>query len=78
MISVGCDTVDWSNGYIYIYIYIMYIYISAVKRLIVINRIQNKRFCLHNIPVYVCAVYIHYVQVHLNKLECHGKVNLFQ
>ncbi len=38
---------------------ILYIYISAVKRLIAINRIQNKRFCLHN--VCECAVYIYYV-----------------
>ncbi len=44
--------------YVYIYIYI-YIYISAVKWLIVINRIQNKSFCLHNICV--CTVYIYYV-----------------
>ncbi len=32
---------------------------SAVKRLITINRIQNKSFCLHNICV--CTVYIYYV-----------------
>ncbi len=30
---------------------------SAVKRLTVITRIQNKSFCLHNI--YVCTVYIY-------------------
>ncbi len=35
--------------------------ISAVKRLIVINRIQNKSFCLHNICV--CVVYIYYVYI---------------
>ncbi len=34
---------------VYIYIYTKYIYISAVKRLIAINHIQNKCFCLHNI-----------------------------
>ncbi len=34
---------------------------SAVKRLIAINHIQNKRFCLHNI--YVCYVYIYYVYI---------------
>ncbi len=33
--------------------------ISAVKRLITINHIQNKSFCLHNICV--CTVYIYYV-----------------
>ncbi len=32
---------------------------SAGQRLIVINRIQNKSFCEHNICV--CAVYIYYV-----------------
>ncbi len=37
----------------------IYIYISAVKQLIVINRIQNKSFHLHNI--WVCTVYIYYV-----------------
>ncbi len=38
--------------------------ISAVKRLIVINRIQNKSFCLHNICV--CTVYIYYVYINTN------------
>ncbi len=42
------------------YIYI-YIYISAVKRLIVINRIQNKSFSLYNICV--CTVYIYYLYI---------------
>ncbi len=37
------------------------IIISAVKRLIVINRIQNKSIWLHNICV--CAVYIYYVYI---------------
>ncbi len=31
--------------------------ISAVKRLIAINHIQNKRFCLHNICVYIMYIY---------------------
>ncbi len=31
---------------------------SAVKQLITINHIQNKRFCLHNICVYIYYVYI--------------------
>ncbi len=35
--------------------------ISAVKRLIVINRIQNKSFYLHNISV--CTVYIYYLYI---------------
>ncbi len=47
----------------YIYIYI-YIYFSAVKRLIVINRIQNKSFGLHNICM--CTVYIYYVYINTN------------
>ncbi len=37
----------------------IYVYISAVKRLIMINRIQNKSFCLHN--KCVCTVHIYYV-----------------
>ncbi len=37
------------------------IYSSAVKWLIVINRIQNKSFCLHNICV--CTVYIYYAYI---------------
>ncbi len=28
--------------------------------------------------IVVFTMKIHYLQVHLNKLECHGKVNLFQ
>ncbi len=35
--------------------------ISAVKQLIVINHIQNKSFCLHNI--YMCALFIYYVYI---------------
>ncbi len=36
---------------------------SAVKRLIAINHIQNKSFCLHNICM--CAVYIYvYINIH--------------
>ncbi len=34
---------------------------SDVKWLIVINRIQNKSFCLYNICM--CAVYIYYVYI---------------
>ncbi len=45
---------------IYIYIYI-YIYISAVKRLIAINCIQNKKNSLHR--KCVCNVYIYYVYI---------------
>ncbi len=41
-----------------------YIKISVVKRLIAINRIQNKSFCLHNICVY--TVYIYYVYINTN------------
>ncbi len=41
--------------------YIIYINISAVKRLIAINRIQKKSFCLHYICT--CTVYIYYVYV---------------
>ncbi len=38
------------------------VYISAVKQLIVINRIQNKSFCLHNICL--CTVFIYYVCIY--------------
>ncbi len=37
------------------------ILINAVKRLIAINHLQNKSFCLHNI--YVCTVYIYYAHI---------------
>ncbi len=40
----------------------IYILISAVKRLIVINHIQNKSFGLHN----VCTVYIYYVYINIH------------
>ncbi len=41
---------------------------SAVKRLIAINCIQNKRFCLHNI--YVCTVYIYHVYINIHTHAC--------
>ncbi len=41
--------------------------------------------CLHAASLYVCAcvvvgvyAWIEFIQVHLNKLECCGKVHLFQ
>ncbi len=46
-------------------------YISAVKRLIAINRIQNKSFCLHNICaycVYLLCIY-KYKHMHVYILE---------
>ncbi len=42
----------------------MHVYISAVKRLIAINHIQNKSFCLHNICLY--TVYMYYVYIKTN------------
>ncbi len=39
--------------------------VSAVKWLIVINRIQNKSFCLQNICV--CTVYIYYEYINAHK-----------
>ncbi len=42
-------------------VYIYYEYISAAKRLIAINRIQNKSFCLCNI--WVCIYYV-YIKTH--------------
>ncbi len=38
---------------------------SAVKRLIAINHIQNKTFCLHNICM--CTVFIYYVFINTHK-----------
>ncbi len=49
---------------IIVFIYFIGVFNSAVKRLIAINRIQNKRFCLHNISV--CTVYIYYVYINTN------------
>ncbi len=46
---------------IIIVVNIKVIKMSAVKRLIAINHIQNKSFCLHNICV--CSVYICYVYI---------------
>ncbi len=51
---------------------------SAAKQLIAINHIQNKSFCLHNICMFTVFIYLLYIQVHLNKLECRGKGHLFQ
>ncbi len=53
--DVVCEWFTWFGSCSCISCYI-YIYISAVKRLIVINHIQNKSFCLHN--VYISYVYI--------------------
>ncbi len=52
--------------YIYIYIYIYILYISAWQRLIVINHIQNKSFCVHNIYICVCTLnsYYGYINTH--------------
>ncbi len=44
--------------------YLIYIYISDVKWLIVINRIQNKSFCLHNIWVYCVYLLCVYIKAH--------------
>ncbi len=41
------------------------IIISAVKRLITNNRIQNESFCLHNISV--CTLYICYLYINIHK-----------
>ncbi len=41
---------------------VVHAYIRVVKRLIAINRIQNKSLCLHN--TCVCTVYIYYVYTH--------------
>ncbi len=49
--------------YIFIILYFSFIIISAVKRLIAINRIQNKSFCLNNI--WVCSMYIYYVYINI-------------
>ncbi len=48
------------------------IYASAVNRLITINRIQNKRFCLRNISVYNYYVYINTNAccIYLRKICC--------
>ncbi len=43
-----------------------FIIISAVKRLIAINRIQNKRFCLHNIYVYFVFLLCIYKYTHMH------------
>ncbi len=44
---------------------------GAVKRLIMINRIQNKSFCLHNRCV--CSVYIYYVYINTHTYSMYFK-----
>ncbi len=46
------------------------IYISAVKRLIAINYIQNKSFCLHYTRFCVCTVYIYILLIYINTHTC--------
>ncbi len=41
---------------------------SAVKRLIVINLIQNKSFCLHNICVYCVYLLCIYKYTHIENI----------
>ncbi len=55
--------------------FILCISFSAVKRLIAINRIQNKSFCLHNIRV--STVYIYYVYINTNTCMYIFKKNMF-
>ncbi len=45
--------------YLFLVAYFLIIIISAGQWLIVINRIQNKSFCLYKICM--CTVYIYYV-----------------
>ncbi len=58
---------------VYIYIYTVYIYTvytliknSAVKRLITINHIQNKSFCLHNIKAHTYSIYFENIYMYLH------------
>ncbi len=52
---------------IHLYInYFNYIYNSAIKRLIMINRIQNKGFCLHNMCVYCVYLLCIYKYIHMH------------
>ncbi len=45
---------------------------SAVKRLIAINHIQNKRFCLHNICVCVLCIFItHTYSIYFENIYIH-------
>ncbi len=43
---------------------------STVKRLIAINRIQNKSFCLHNICVYFVYLLRIYKRTHMHEYIC--------
>ncbi len=52
-----------------------HIYFSVVKRLIAINHIQNKSFCLHNICV--CSVYIYYVYINTHTCMYIFQKNVF-
>ncbi len=52
----------------------IYIYISAVKRLIAINRIQNKFFYI----VCVCTVYIYYVYINTHTCMFIFKKNMLR
>ncbi len=53
----------YDNINIYIYIYIFYLYYIYLHFIYM---------CLHK-----CFIVHTYIQVHLNKLECRGKVHLF-
>ncbi len=64
---LGFQIVDFIVSLFHLFIYLVlfiHLFFSAVKRLIVINRIQNKSFCLHNICVCTVCTFIMYVQIH--------------
>ncbi len=62
--SVNLESFQMHIDYNYYLSFIVLVFSSVVKRLIAINRIQNKSFCLHNICV--CTVYIYYVYINTN------------
>ncbi len=48
----------------YFMYFIILFFVSGGQRLITINHIQNKRFCVHNICVYTVYIYYAYINTH--------------
>ncbi len=66
---LGFQIVDFIVSLFHLFIYLVlfiHLFFSAVKRLITINRIQNKSFCLHNICVLCVHLLCMYKYTHMH------------
>ncbi len=60
----------YKHNFCVILVLFINIFCSAVKRLIAINQIQNKRFCLNNICMCTVFIYYVYINTHAYSIYC--------